>query len=247
MDINNNTKVKLLNRDTLTGMFKDGARPSGKIFANLIHSMVNKLDDGIEKNFEHGLSLSPQGNNAENLMSLFHRIDDKHAAWSLGLSTKEEGSGLNFKEGATNKSRLFIKKGGFIGINTTNPVNTLDVKGTIGIKSRKGTYATGLVKGNGKWQTILENQSNCKLFEITACAKGKPGEGKYALLFSLLINPYAGKYGAIKTYQSYFGWKWWRRLKLRWRGTPFQYSLEIRTASNYGIDADIEYHITQLY
>lgn len=242
----NNNSNKLLNRETLAELFKNGMRPSGDSFSNLIHSMVNKLDDGIEKNFDHGLSLSPQGNDAENLLSMFHQVDDTHSAWALGLTDKDQGGGLNFKEGATDKSRLYIKQGGNIGINTTYPQHNLDVNGTVGMKARKGTYAHGNVSANGKWQTILKNQTNCTVFELTACAKGEKGEGKYAVLHAFALNPYAGKRGYIKRFQSFYGWKWWRRLQVRWTGTPFNYNLEIRTVSNYGLEGVIDYHITKL-
>ncbi len=241
-----NNPDKLLNRDTLAELFKDGMRPSGAVFSNLIYSMVNKLDDGIEKNFDHGLSLSPQGNTADNLLSFFHQIDDVYAAWSLGLTAKDSGSGLNIKEGDTDQSRLYIEKGGAIGINTTNPKHSLDVNGTIGIASRKGTYASGTILANGKWQPIVTKQTDCKLLEIAACANGGKGEGKYALLYAIALNPFTGKKGTIKKIQSYFGWRWWRRIKIRWVGTPFDYSLEMRTVSNYGEKATMEYHVTQL-
>jgi hypothetical protein len=241
-----NNSQKLLNRKTLKELFEDGMRPSGASFSNLIYSMVNKLDDGIEKNFDHGLSLSPQGNNAESLLSLFHQVDDAHSAWTIGLTRKEEGGALNFKEGKTNKSRLYLKQNGAIGINTTHPKHLLDINGTLGVKIRKGTFAQGEVLANGKWQTILKNQTDCQLFELTASARGNKGEGKYAVLYAVALNPYAGKKGMIKKYQSYYGWKWWRRLKVRWIGTPFNYQLQIRTVSNYGEDGAIQFNITKL-
>ncbi|GAA3625776.1 hypothetical protein [Flavivirga jejuensis] len=241
-----NSTDKLLNRETLAELFKDGMKPSGAIFSNLIYSMINKLDDGIEKNFDHGLSLSPQGNTAENLLSLFHQIDDGYAAWSLGLTSKEDGAGLNFKEGDNSISRLYIKKGGGIGINTTTPKHALDIKGDLGIQSRKGTYANGTIMANGKWQTILTNQTDCKLLEVSACAKGGKGEGKYAVLHAFALNPFSGKRGRIRKFQSYYGWRWWRRIQLRWVGTSFNYSLEMRTVVNYGEKGTIDFHITQL-
>lgn len=242
-----NTPDKLLNRETLTELFKDGMRPSGAMFSNLVHSMVNKLDDGIEKNFDHGLSLSPQGNTAENLLSFFHQVDDAYSAWSVGLSSKQEGAGLNIKEGKTNKSRFYIKKEQGIGINTTDPKYDLDIKGEIGIETRKGTYANGIVIADGRWQTILTNQTNCKLLEVSANASAGKGEGKYALLHAIVLNPFSGKWGRIKKYRCHYGWKWWRRLQVRWIGTPFNYSLQIRTRSNYGKNGSIAYHVTRLF
>ncbi|MEM6685058.1 MAG: hypothetical protein AAF617_04610 [Bacteroidota bacterium] len=237
---------KLLNRETLAELFKNGMRPSGDSFSNLIHSMVNKLDDGIEKNMNHGLGLSPQGNDAENLLSMFHQVDDTFAAWAVGLTPKDDGGGLNFKDGLTDKSCLYLNPDGKVGINSTTPQYTLDVHGTVGMKAKKGTYASGEVKADGKWHTVLSNETDCTIFELTACAKGEKGEGKYALLHAFALNPYVGKHGSIRRFQSFFGWKWWRRLQLRWTGTPFDYNLEIRTVSNYGENAVIYYDVMQL-
>ncbi len=246
MNTKKTSSHKLLNRETLSELFKDGMKPSGTNFSSLIYSTVNKLDDGISKSFENGLSLSPQGENAENLLSLFHQIDDSHPAWAVGLTSKEEGGGLNFAEGTEKQSRFYIQNGGLIGIHTKRPKFTLDVNGTVGMKSRKGTFAHGEVLANGKWQTILKDQTDCQMFELTACARGDKGEGKYAVLYAFALNPYAGRKGKIKKYQSYYGWRWWRRLRVRWIGTPFNYHLQIRTVANYGEEGFIQYNLTSL-
>ena len=66
---------KLLNRETLCELFKNGKRPTEDDFRDLVFSMINKLDDGLSKDFNHGLELAPQGASAETLLSFFHRID----------------------------------------------------------------------------------------------------------------------------------------------------------------------------
>ena len=238
---------KLLNRETLYELFKNGKRPAEQDFRDLIFSMVNKLDDGISKDFDHGLELAPQGNSAEQLLSFFHRIDDSEPAWSLGLSSKEEGGGLSIKNGATEESTMYIDTEGKVGIGTTYPKTTLDVQGTLSVKSIKGNYAAGTIAADGKWHTLITDLEGCNMFNVVACANGKQGEGKYALMHAVAINAYAGKKGTFIKKQNWYGWQWWRKLQIRWTGNPFSYHLQLRTQSNYGEDAPINYYITQLW
>ncbi len=238
---------KLLNRETLYELFKNGKRPTEQDFRDLIFSMINKLDDGIAKDFDHGLELAPQGTSAEKLLSFFHRIDDLNPAWTLGLTTKEEGGGLDIKNGETEESAVFIDSEGKIGINTTLPKAILDVQGNIAVKELTGNYAEGTVAADGEWHTILTDLEGANIFSVVACANGKQGEGKYALMHSTAINAYAGKKGNFNTKQNWYGWQWWRRLQIRWTGNPFSYHLQLRTRSNYGKDAAINYQIMQLW
>ena len=47
------------NRNTLKEYFKRGSMPNQKHFYELIDSMVNISDDGIDKNPDDGLRLAP--------------------------------------------------------------------------------------------------------------------------------------------------------------------------------------------
>lgn len=238
---------KLLNRETLYELFKNGRRPTEHDFRDLIFSMINKLDDGLAKDFDHGLELAPQGTSAEKLLSFFHRIDDSDPAWTLGISSKEEGGGLNIENGDTRESALYIDTEGKVGIGTLQPETDLDLRGTLSVKSVKGNYAEGTIAADGQWHTILTDLEGCNMFSVAACANGKQGEGKYALLHAIALNAYAGKKGSCKKSRNRYGWYWWRRLQIRWTGNPFSYNLQLRTRSSYGKDAVINYHIMQLW
>ena len=48
-------------RNTLKNYFKKGRLPSSVHFADLIDSMVNKIDDGFNKQPDTGLELAPEG------------------------------------------------------------------------------------------------------------------------------------------------------------------------------------------
>jgi hypothetical protein len=238
---------KLLNRETLYELFKNGKRPTQEDFADLIFSMINKLDDGISKDLDHGLELAPQGTSAEQLLSFYHRIDDLGPAWTVGLSAPEDGGGLNMENGTTKQSALYIDAAGRVGIGTKQPKTALDVQGMLAAKAIVGTYAQGTVAANGQWHTIIKDMEGCNMFNIVACANGQQGEGKYVLMNATAINAYSGKSGVIKKQQDRYGWQWWRRLQLRWTGTPFKYNLELRTRSDFGEKGVITYRMIQLW
>ena len=52
------------NRNTLKEYFKRGSMPNQKHFYELIDSMVNISDDGIDKNPDDGLRLAPSKENS---------------------------------------------------------------------------------------------------------------------------------------------------------------------------------------
>ena len=63
------------NRNTLKEYFKRGSMPNQKHFYELIDSMVNISDDGIDKNPDDGLRLAPSKENSP-VISLFTNIQD---------------------------------------------------------------------------------------------------------------------------------------------------------------------------
>ena len=131
-------------------------------------------------------------------------------------------------------------------MNQKQPQNHLAVDDIIGRNSGTGSDRQGTIKANGEWQPILTGLKSCHIFEVIAMAYGKKGEGKYATLHAIASNAYTGKNGRIHCTGNYYGWKWWRRIGLRWVGTPFNYSLEMKTFSDYGNSGEIEYSITKL-
>ncbi|MGB1241748.1 MAG: hypothetical protein ACPG49_04460, partial [Chitinophagales bacterium] len=107
-----------MNRRTLKNFFKRGSLPTEVNFADLIDSTLNKVDDGISKNIEAGLMISPTGTSSK-LMSFYNNIKDKNPAWNIGLN-EGRTDGLTISEGH-NQPRLFIQNGGNIGIGTVSP------------------------------------------------------------------------------------------------------------------------------
>lgn len=238
--------AKLYNRDSLFEKFKNGRRPEEKDFEDLINSTINKLDDGIAKSFKSGLELAPKGESAERLISLFEKLNDTDPAWVFNLKGKVSKKSLHIESVAHKNSIMSFTTDNKVGVNKENAMHELDVAGTIGMQRRVGTYASDRIPANGQWFRILSGLKGVNAFELIASANGKEGQGKYALLHANLLNAYRGKNGKIKRTQDYYGWKWWHRLKVRWTGSPFNYNLELKSASNYGEEATIDYHICQL-
>ncbi|WP_340065861.1 hypothetical protein [Ascidiimonas aurantiaca] len=238
---------KPLNRDTLKSIFSNGSRPDANNFASLIDSMINKVDDGISKNLEDGLILSPEGKESDRLVSFYEKIQDNLPRWSIEL-VQQEGQGLGIIEPVSEEetpTRLFFQKGGNVGVNTTKPATTLEVNGILGASSRVGTYKMDTIPADGQWHDIVTNLDGCNAFEIVAQV-GKEKKGKYALLQANALSTFGRSRSKIRTVQAHYGW-WWNKLSLRWRGSTFNYSLQLRTRSNYGADEHIKFYVTKLW
>jgi hypothetical protein len=239
-----------LNRQTLRNYFKRGNLPTEEHFADLIDSTVNIVDDGIDRGGESGFRLSPVGY-SKKLMSFYRNMQSRQPDWHLSLN-ENDIPGLSLHE-AGKGPRLVMKEGGHTGINTANPKHTLDVNGTVAMKSRVGTLMQGTVPGDGKWHDIVSMLDKPCAFEVMARIDGKVGSGKYALAHAIAVNTYGGRlsFGRIRKTDAYYG-GFFNRLRFRWTGALFHYALQVRTSSHYGIDEktgepySIQFRITGL-
>lgn len=244
-------KTKPDNRETLKSYFKNGNRPTQENFERLIDSVINKADDGISKDLDDGLILAPEGENSNRTVSFVEKIGQNHPSWSIDLVDGADGasSGLGFlqpdKEDA-HKAKLFFNNNGRVGIHTNDPKTDLEVQGTIGIQSRIGTYKMGTVPANGRWQPILKKLDGCNAFEVIAQV-GIPKTGKHALLHATAVSTFGQFKNRIRRTQSSFGWWWWDRLAIRWKGDQKNFRLEVKTRSDYGGNTQIKFHITRLW
>jgi hypothetical protein len=242
---NENNKSKIFNRESLYEKFKNGKRPVEKDFEDLINSTVNRLDDGISKNFDTGLELAPQGENGEEIMSLFEKINDLLPSWKFKLVGDSGNKRLCIASSKLGDA-LVITRENKVGINCKDPKFELDVAGVVGSAGRVGTFAHGEVPADGQWKTILLDLKGVNAFEMMAVAHATDGKGKYAMLHAFLLNAYSGNSGRIKKIHNIYGWKWWNRINVRWKGDPFNYSLEIRSGANFGEGAVLKYNIGKL-
>jgi hypothetical protein len=233
------------NRNSLKELFKKGKMPQDGDFADLIDSVINQEDDGISKNIQDGLLLKPSGNSSQKLLSFFKSIEDKSPIWSIKVGKANGEWGIYNRQ---QKPALVITQDengeNKVGIATESPYYQLDVKGTVGMTGRIGNTESRVL-ADGEWHTIIENLNGCHAFEIMA-GVGKPKTGKYALLHTKALSTFGESNGEISTVQAYYG-SASHKIQLRWRGTTFNYSLDIRTKSNYCDNIHIKYFITRLW
>lgn len=115
----------LRNRTELQNLFRTGAKPSGQDFTDLVNSVLNINDDGIEKpaGADTPLKILAHGD-TENVLDFY--TDETHT-WRINQKPTGANPGLNL---AVNEdSKLFIESGaGNVGISTTQPTAKLHIQ-----------------------------------------------------------------------------------------------------------------------
>jgi hypothetical protein len=233
--------MPIQNRSTLKGFFRKGQMPSEGHFNDLIDSMINKVDDGMSKTMDDGLMLSPIGSSRK-LMSFYKSIEEKNPAWSLEINSSDATLNLNNQVGDT---VLSIKNDGKVGVNKNNPQHELDVEGVVAMKGRIGTLHTGKIPADGKWHPVLKELNGCHLLEIVA-GTGKKKTGKYALLHAFASSTFGKSKSKIDIRQSFYGSRS-NMIQIRWTGTTYNFSLEMRTRGNYESGFFVKYHMSELW
>jgi hypothetical protein len=228
------------NRKTLKNFFQKGQMPTQENFSDLIDSMVNIVDEGFSKSINDGLEISSIGDSSK-LISFFQNIEDKSPVWTIDID--KENSNLSFKN-KNGDQELVLDKVGHVGIGTDNPVNTLDINGIVSYQGRIGTYKSGLIPADGQWHSIIAGLDGCHAFEIMA-GVGKKKSGKYSLVHAHALNTFNSE-SRIYYHQSFFR-TMCNTMKLRWTGSMHDYSLEMKTRSDYGADIYINYSVGQLW
>lgn len=243
--------MALINRKSLKKYFQNGSFPKEVHFADLIDSMVNKVDDTISMSKEKGLELKSL-NSEGNLLSFFRTGEQSRPAWQFTINPKvHEPSTLSIKK-STDETQLCLHPNGNTGILTDAPQMPLHVDGFSGSQGRIGVLAIGKVPADGKWHAILSDLSEPQALEVVAKAKGAKGRGKYALTHAIALATYGhSSNNKIKQTCTYFGW-FWNKIKLRWKGDAQSYRLEIKSVGHYGLTTEeepypIRYHITSLW
>ena len=240
--------MQIFNRTSLKGFFQKGQAPTEVHFANMIDSMVNKIDDGFAKTSEHGLKLSPVGK-SKKLISFYEDIKEKEPLWDISVNLQESEKGLSISEGDQHH-RLFFQDGGNIGVGTSTPNSRLEVNGAVGMKGRLGTYEEkSEVAADAEWHNLLTTREGCRAFEVVCKVNREEGRGKYAMAHCMAVC--AQRKGKVRVTQAYYGW-FWHRLRFRWLFMGDNAILQVRTSSHYGVDEDnrtiqIKYHVTSLW
>ncbi|MBO9700582.1 MAG: hypothetical protein J7604_10265 [Sporocytophaga sp.] len=233
--------MSLQNRNSLKTFFKKGQLPSEGNFFDLIDSMINKVDDGMSKTLEDGLMLSPIGG-SKKLISFYKSIEEKSPAWGLEI---DQGNGnINFNN-HVGDSVLTLANTGKVGINNPAPEFELDVNGAIAMAGRQGNAYKGKILADGKWHPVLTELNGCHALEIVA-GIGKKKTGRYALIHAFALSAFGKSKNKIDIRQAYYGVRS-NRIELRWTGTTYNFSLEMRTRNTYDGEFYIQYFISKLW
>jgi len=246
-----NKSIKISGRQRLLAYFRNGKIPTEEHYSDLINSMVHKDDDGFSKDKENGLKIYSD-DSSNNLVSFYKDINSIDPFYIISKD-KTDPDCLKFQafDGAANNvennsSALFFHTDGKIGIGKTcNDQYKTEIDGFVGMQGRIGTFKSGSVAADGGWKPIITNLQNGQAFEVVARA-GKKGTGKFAIMHATALSVFGPKGGKIRRTNAHYGF-FWNKLNLRWTGNSKNYTLEIKSNSNYGNDVEIYYTITRLW
>jgi hypothetical protein len=242
---------KLFGRAELKKYFRNGQVPTETHFGYLIDSAIIKHDDGISKDEENGYIISPLAS-SKRLITFYGNMDRVEPYFYVEKDSQKSAS-LKFQSGkieegrqGTDDNSFFLHQNGNLGIGKRSDNKLkLDVNGFTGSTGRTGTYKADTVPADGQWHTIVEGLNNCQAFEVVA-RTGKRGTGKFSLMHAIAMATYGNSHSKIKKTNAYFGF-FWNKLNLRWKGTTYNYSLQLRSNRNFGKGVDIYYNITRLW
>jgi len=252
--MSNSNNGKTHGREELKKFFRNGGLPSEQHFSYLIDSMVNKEDDGFSKDETNGMHLSSSGTSGR-LVTFYTGIDEMEPLFYIdksnqelrGLQLQYAGKPEDMKE---EENCFFLQEGGRLGVG--KPVGAqckLDVKGMVGMEGRIGTFSQQqkpcTVPADGKWHPILSGLDHCQAFEVMA-RTGLKGSGRFSIMHAIALSAYGHSWGKVRRTCAHYGF-FWNKLSLRWRGSTHNYSLQLRSNSNFGSGVLIYYSITRLW
>lgn len=228
------------NRETLKGYFGSGKIPTGRHFEDLVDSMLNIVDDGMNKSAGNGLQLSPLEENGA-VLEFFGNILDETPLWKVQVDRKN--GCMQIQKGGDNEPLLTLYPDNRVVL----PGN-LELAGTIKANGFAGGHHSGVLPADGQWHDItLEaggEPPGCRAYHVVAGC-GKKGKGKYALLEATALHCH-GRNRRIRGVQSWFGIHF-NRLHLRWNRQCDTWRLQIRTRCDYGEEAKIRFQVAELW
>lgn len=228
------------NRETLKGYFSAGKMPTGRQFGDLVDSMLNIVDDGMNRTTGNGLQLSPLEDSGP-VLEFFSDMLDEQPLWEIRVDRKRQA--LEVSAGGEEKPlfRLYPdRRMVFEG--------DMEVCGTVAARGFLGSYREGEVPADGRWHDITDEDTGCsagcRAYRVVAGC-GRKGKGKYALTEVTALQCY-GKHRRVYDRQSWFGMHF-NRLKIRWHCEGEAWRLQMRSRCDYGGNVLIRYRITELW
>lgn len=228
------------NRETLKGYFDNGKMPTGRQFGDLVDSMLNIVDDGINRMDGGGLQLSPLDDTGS-VLAFFSDILDDRPLWEIRMDRKRKV--LEISGGEEEKPLLTLYPDRRLVLN-----GNMEVMGTVAAGGFPGNYREGEIPADGSWYDITEENTEepagCRAYRVMAGC-GRKGKGKYTLMEATAMQCY-GKRKRVYYRQSWFGMHF-NRLKLRWTRQGSAWRLQMRSRCNYGEETMACFQITELW
>ncbi|MCC8143672.1 MAG: hypothetical protein LUD02_04265 [Tannerellaceae bacterium] len=228
------------NRQTLKKSFSKGQRPTEQDFANLIDSTLNILDDGLSKTPDTGIELAPLIGEKRVVLSVFREAGDPLPAWELVIGTTGEFK-ITGCQGTTTTPLITLLPDGTI--KSGYPGKPLVLSGDIHIPGRQGTFASGTVPTNGKWQDITSSLTGVRALEIVV-ACGRKNTGKHAILVAWATNCF-GEHARIKNRIPL--WHFRPPIIVTLEKSKLGGRLQVKTMFCYGEEFLIHYRIGSLW
>ncbi len=225
------------NRQTLKASFRDGARPAGLDFENLIDSTLNLLDDGLRKEPDAGLILAPEPGKSV-VLSVCREAGDGQGLWEVALD--EETGSLSI--GSRGRRLAVMGVDGTVSLGDAG--GDVVLNGTLSTTSRRGVFADGKVPADGRWHDITGELEGCWALEVVAGC-GRKNTGKHSLMVATAVHCFGARPRIAKV-SSHYGIRG-HRIRLRWAKKGYACVLQARTSFDYGDGIDIRYHITRLW
>lgn len=228
------------NRETLKGYFSSGKLPTGSQFGDLVDSMLNIVDDGMNRTEGNGLRLSPLEDSGP-VLEFFSGMLDELPLWEIRVDRKLRT--LEVSAGGEETPLLVLYPDRRLVLQ-----GDIEVEGSVTARHFQGGYRCGEIPADGKWHFITDEAAGeaagCRAYRVMAGC-GRKGKGKYALAEVTALHCY-GKHRKVYVRQSWFGMHF-NRLKVRWRQEGETWRLQMRSRCDYGGETMIRYRIAELW
>lgn len=228
------------NRETLKGYFSSGKIPTESQFGDLVDSVLNIVDDGMNRTEGNGLQLAPLEEKGA-VLEFFSGILDDRPLWEMRVDRKRRV--LELSVGGEEKPLVTLYPEGRIVFE-----GDVEVTGTVAAAGFPGNHICCEVAADGNWHDVTnevaDEPAGCRAYRVVAGC-GRKGKGKYALTEVTALQCY-GKRRRVYYRQSWFGVHF-NRLKFRWHPEGRAWRLQVRSRCNYGEGTMIRIRVTELW
>lgn len=214
--------------------------PTESQFVDFVDSVLNIVDDGLNRTEGNGLQLAPLEEKGA-VLEFFSGILDDKPLWEVRVDRKRKV--LEIGMGGEERPLLTLYPEGRVVFE-----GDVEVRGTVAAAGFPGNYVCCEVAADGSWHDVTDEDASgpagCRAYRVVAGC-GRKGKGKYALTEVTALQCY-GKRRRVYYKQSWFG-MYFNRLKFRWHQEGSTWRLQVRSRCHYGEETMIRIRVTELW